>query len=331
MSYTHLSQAERYQIYELKLEEKTLTAIAEALGRSKSTISRELRKNVSQRSWRPLKAHEIALLRQTNSRNARCIDTAAWAEIEGYIRRDCSPEQAIHRHALETGNAPVMSIETAYQRVYADRAMGGDLITHLRGQKVYRKRYRSGTERRGTLKNRVSIDERPLVVEERSRLGDWEGDTIIGKDHQGVLVTLVERKSRFTVARQLDSKKADGVAGAIKTMLTPHKKSCYTLTFDNGKEFANHEDIAQALDTLVYFAHPYHSWERGLNENTNGLIRQYFPKKTNLRKVTQSEVQLAVNKLNYRPRKCLGYKTPHEVFFSLNVKPLKSSPVALRI
>lgn len=331
MNYTHLSQEERYQLYELKLEKKSLTAIAKSLGRSKSTISRELKRNIGRRGWRPSNANKIALARQENSRNAKRIDASGWAKIEDYIRMDCSPEQAIHRHVLETGNAPVMSIETAYQRVYADRAMGGDLITHLRGQKVYRKRYGSGTERRGTLKNRVSIDERPPIVEERSRLGDWEGDTIIGKDHQGVLVTLVERKSRFTVAQQLDNKKADGVAEAIKTMLTPHKNSCYTLTFDNGKEFANHEDIAQALDTLVYFAHPYHSWERGLNENTNGLIRQYFPKKTNLRKVTQPEVQLAINKLNHRPRKCLGYRTPHEVLFSLKVEPLKSITVALRI
>ena len=163
MSYTHLSQEERYSLYELKLGEKSLTAIAKSLGRSKSTISRELKRNTSHRVWRPLKAHKVALARQENSRNAKCIDASAWAKIEDYIRRDCSPEQAIHRLALETESDPVMSIETAYQRVYADRAMGGDLISHLRGQKVYRKRYGSGTERRGTLKNRVSIDERPQI------------------------------------------------------------------------------------------------------------------------------------------------------------------------
>jgi transposase, IS30 family len=202
-------------------------------------------------------------------------------------------------------------------------------VSLLRCQKVRKKRYASGQERRGTLKNRVSIEHRPAVVDKRSRIGDWEGDTVIGKGHQGVLVTLVERKSRYTLAARLDSRHSNKVTQAIIELLRPHKLQCKTLTFDNGKEFAEHEFIAKCLNAKVYFAHPYCSWERGLNENHNGLLRQFFPKETNLLRVTQDEVNEAVYRLNHRPRKCLGYRTPHEVFYGLEMRPLKLPTDAL--
>ena len=202
-------------------------------------------------------------------------------------------------------------------------------MSYLRCQKERRKRYACGRERRGVLKNRISIEQRPAVVEARSRIGDWEGDTVIGKGHQGVLVTLVERKSRYTLARQLDSRHSAKVTPAIIELLKPHQASCKTLTFDNGKEFAEHEFIAQCLNANVYFAHPYCSWERALNENHNGLLRQFFPKKTNFLKVNQDEVNEAVYRLNHRPRKCLQYRTPHEVFYRLKMTPLKLPTDAL--
>ena len=153
-------------------------------------------------------------------------------------------------------------------------------------------------------------------------MGDWEGDTVVGKGHQGVLVTLVERKSRYTFAQQLDSRHSAVVTEAVIALLRPHKHLCETITFANGTAFAEHAFIAASLWADVYFAHPYHSWERGLNENTNGLLRQYFPKCTNLRRVSQHEVDDALYRLNHRPRKCLNYRTPHEVFMGLEIRPL---------
>ncbi|HBV21664.1 MAG TPA: IS30 family transposase [Nitrosomonas sp.] len=162
---------------------------------------------------------------------------------------------------------------------------------------------------------------------QKTRIGDWEGDTIIGKDHKGVLVTLAERKSRFVLAGQLPGKQADGVAIKIGELLAAHLDKCITMTFNNGKEFAEHEQLAKNLNVDIYFAHPYHSWERDLNENNNGLLRQYFPKNKALAEVTEDEVLKAVERLNHRPRKVLGYRTPHEVFFGVQktyTKPLGS-------
>lgn len=324
MSYTHLTQEERYQIYGLRTQGFTGSAIAKELKRSKSAISRELTRNKGEHSWKPLHAHAMAQERQKQCRNARRISDADWAAVEAYIRLDCSPEQAIARLTLE--DTPVaISHETVYQHIYADKKKGGDIVKHLRCQKVYRKRYGSGQQRRGMIKNRVSIELRPEIVDQKTRIGDWEGDTVIGKGHKGALVTLVDRCSRYTLVRRVDSKHAGGVSFAINSMLGPYQDQCHTITFDNGKEFAGHETIAAHLQAAVYFAHPYHSWERGLNENTNGLIRQYHPKKTNFKLVSHEDVASMQDKLNHRPRKCLGYKTPHEVFFGLKILPLKSS------
>ncbi|MDY7538068.1 IS30 family transposase [Undibacterium sp. 5I1] len=323
MRYTHLTQDERYQIYALRLEKKTVSEIAAALHRHKSSIHRELKRNTGGSGWRPLQAKKIADERQKNSRNARRIDDNDWLAVSTYLRMDLSPQQAIERLSLERQEKMKSSHETVYLRIYADRRAGGTLFKHLRGQKPYRKRYGSGQQRRGMLKNRISIDQRPAIVDQKICLGDWEGDTIIGKKQQGIVITRVDRVSRFTLARQHHSKHAQGVAASIEQLLTPHQQHCHTITFDNGREFAGHESIAAHLQAQVYFAHPYHSWERGLNENTNGLLRYYFPKNTNFKEITQAQLQRAVNQLNHRPRKCLGYRTPFEVFYNLDILPLK--------
>ena len=321
MTYKHLTQIERYQIHALKRQGTALACIAAELMRSPCTISRELKRNACPQGYRPAQAHKAARARQTQRRNAHEFNLQQWSHVETYLRLDLSPQQVSGRLLLE--HALLISHECIYQHIYQDKAQGGDLLGLLRCQKVRKKRYASGQERRGMLKNRVSIEQRPAVVDKRSRIGDWEGDTVIGKGHQGVLVTLVERKSRYTLAAQLDSRHSNKVTQAIIELLGPHKQQCQTLTFDNGKEFAEHEFIAKCLDAKAYFAHPYCSWERGLNENHNGLLRQYFPKATNLLKVTQDEVNDAVYKMNHRPRKCLGYRTPHEVFYALETRPLK--------
>ena len=320
MTYTHLTREERYQIHALRRQDISLAVIAAELGRSRSTISRELKRNASAQGYKPARAHDRARARQKARRNARQFDAQQWRQVHCYLRLQLSPDQVSGRLKEEGGLR--ISHECIYQHIYKDKRAGGDLIEHLRCQKVRRKRYGSGQERRGTLKGRICIEQRPAIVEARSRIGDWEGDTVIGKGHQGVLVTLVERKSRYTLAQQLDSRHSAGVTEAVIALLRPHKSLCQTITFDNGKEFAEHAFIADSLGANVYFAHPYHSWERGLNENTNGLLRQYFPKSTNLRKISQHEVDDALYRLNHRPRKCLNYRTPHEVFMGLEMLPL---------
>lgn len=320
MTYKHLTQEERYQIHALKRQNISLARIAAELNRSRSTITRELKRNAGPKGYRPAKAHSKARTRQRERRNARQFEAHQWAQVQRYLRLELSPEQVSGRLRLE--GALCISHESIYLHIYQDKRQGGDLIRHLRCQKVRRKRYASGQERRGTLKMRTCIEQRPAIVDKRSRIGDWEGDTVIGKGHQGVLVTLVERKSRYTLARQLDSRHSAGVTQAVIELLRPHKSLCETITFDNGKEFAEHAFIADSLEANVYFAHPYRSWERGLNENTNGLLRQYFPKHTNLRKVSQHQVDDAVYRLNHRPRKCLNYRTPHEVFMGTTIRQL---------
>jgi len=167
--------------------------------------------------------------------------------------------------------------------------------------------------------NRLSIDERPAIVETRSRIGDWEADTVIGKNHRQAIVSIVERKTGFTLIRKVERKTALAVSQAMIRLLKPHRKKVHTITSDNGKEFAGHEDIANKLKADFFFAHPYSSWERGTNENTNGLIRQYFPKNRDFTTITQQEIDPAMERLNNRPRKRLGYKTPNQVFFKSGV------------
>lgn len=207
-----------------------------------------------------------------------------------------------------------ISHESIYLHVYQDKRRGGDLHKHLRCQKKRRKRY-GKQDRRGRIPNRVSIDERPAIVNNKSRIGDWEGDTIIGQSHQGIVATLVERKTKYAVLAKSKTKQAKSVRQSIEQGLAPHRNRVHTITYDNGLEFAEHQNMAQTLSAKIYFAHTYASWERGLNENTNGLIRQYLPKSQRLDKVTQKELQHIMDRLNHRPRKSLGFKTPYELFF----------------
>jgi IS30 family transposase len=313
-AYHRLTEGERNQVYALKKAGLPQRAIADQIGVNKSTISREFKRNTGLRGYRPKQAHRLACSRQSQIRRPRISDTT-WAGIEGMIREELSPEQ-ITGHLKDIGE-PSVSPEWIYQRIYADKRNGGDLHTHLRCQKQRRKRYGS-IERRGQIKNRVSIEKRPAVVDLRSRVGDWEADTVIGKQGHSVLVTLVERKTRFTVAIKAANKTARAVTDAICDYLKPYQEKVLTLTYDNGREFAYHEEIARELTAEGFFAHPYHSWERGLNENTNGLIRQYIPKGKDIDDLSDDDVAKIIDKINKRPRKCLGFKTPHQLFIGDN-------------
>jgi len=272
----------------------------------------ELKRNTGQRGYRSKQAHEKAMQRR-KEKASTLITPLTWHRVEMLTRQEFSPEQICGRLAAE--DQQTVSHESIYQHIYADKAQGGDLHSFLRCQKKRKKRYGSNS-RRGKIPNRVSIDDRPDVVDERSRIGDWEGDTIIGKGHSGAIVSLVDRFSRYTLLHQLPGKHAGPVRDAIIHLLMPLKDRALTITFDNGLEFAKHEDVTKALDADIYFAHPYHSWERGLNENTNGLVRQYAPKNKTFDHVDDALIDMITHKLNHRPRKSLGFKTPHEVFFN---------------
>jgi len=312
--YKQLTEAQRYQIYALKKAEHSMGYIAKNIGVDKSTVSREIKRNSGQRGYRPKQAHEKALQRHKQKPKAIRLNEEAKAFIKLQLESfDSAPEQISGRMDLTLGFK--VSHETIYRYLLTDKREGGTLYLHLRHQnKPYKKRYGS-KDKRGQIPNRTSIDERPAIVEKKSRIGDFEGDLVIGKNHKGALVTLVDRCSKFTLIASIPNKGADNVDAAIIELLSPFKTSLETITLDNGKEFSHHEKIAKALDTDIYFAHPYHSWERGLNEHTNGLLRQYFPKGSSLENVTKEEIAASQYKLNHRPRKALGFKTPYEVFF----------------
>ena len=317
--YTQLTREQRYQIYALLKAGQKQSEIARFIKVHKSTVSRELARNCGQKGYRPKQAHQFALNKRKKARYR--IAASTWILIETLIRQEWSPEQV--SDWLKDNYGLQISHEWIYQYILIDKHAGGDLHRHLRCQKKRRKRY--GTyDRRGRIKNRVSIDERPAIVDTRQRLGDWEVDTIIGKGYRHAIVSLTERKSRLALLRKVEHKTAQAVADAVIELMKLLPVRTHTITADNGQEFADHARIAKELNTDVYFAHPYSSWERATNENMNGLIRQYFPKKRNFVTITQQEIEFVMERLNNRPKKCLGFKSPYQVFFNY------SSAVALR-
>lgn len=312
MSYTQLTLEERYQISGLKKAGHSQARIAEAVGCHKSTVSRELRRNAGVRDYFPKQAQEKAEARREAKPRHVKLCGECWGTVDAMIRHELSPEQIAG--VLKAHGAPVtVSHEWIYRHIERDRKAGGDLHRHLRCWRPRRRRHGQGGKR-GGIKGRVPIGERPAEVEEKSRVGDWELDTVVGKGHQSALVTAVERKSLYTLIVRVGDKTAETVGDALVEALLPHAGKVFTLTSDNGSEFAGHAKVAAALGAGFYFAEPYSSWQRGANENTNGLIRQYFPKKTDFREITDAEVAQAAHRLNHRPRKTLGFRTPHQVF-----------------
>ena len=311
MSYKHLSQMERYQIYALLKARHSVSEISRLLGRHKSTVSRELARNAGKRGYRPRQADLLCQERSRRSRNARQIDPIILGKMADRLLIQWSPEQIAAILPL--------SHETVYRHVYADKARGGTLWKHLRCQRKRRKRYASGHQRRGQIIGRRPITERPACVETRKHVGHWEGDTVIGAAHKHAIVTVIERKSGFAVIAKVSRKTAEQVSNAIIERLAPLASRVKSLTYDNGKEFAEHAKIDIALKSTSYFADPFASWQRGTNENFNGLLRQYIPKKRHLSSVTDKELKMIEDRLNHRPRKRLGFKTPFQVFYeSLN-------------
>lgn len=318
MKHKHLSQEERYYI-EISLKKgDSQNTIAKTLDRSQGTISKELKRNRGGKGYRHKQAHGLAL--QRHSIKPKAIKLTE--DIKLFIKEELeshqsSPEQITGRLKKEKNIS--LHFETVYRHILKDRADGNELYLHLRcKQKPYRKRYGSNcTNSSKGIPNRVDIDERPDIINDRLRVGDWEGDTVIGARHKGAIVTLDERVSKLRLALPMVGKFALDTKEAIIELLLPLKEFVKSITFDNGKEFAKHKDMAKSLNCYTYFAKPYHSWQRGQNENANGLLRQYFPKGMEFVDIARKEVVDAVHKLNSRPRKCLNYATPYEVFKEL--------------
>ncbi|MEK7761433.1 MAG: IS30 family transposase [Nitrospirota bacterium] len=316
-TYRRITYEDRCQLYALRKAGKTQAEIGQALGISQGTVSRELARNAGQRGYRFQQAQRTAQARQEQGRHTpRKLTGRVCRTIARKLRTErWSPEQL--SFWLRTERGVSLSHEWIYQLIWADKRTGGDLWRFLRRRG---KRYnRRGAQHagRGVIPHRIDIAERPAIVATKSRLGDWEGDTIVGAHHKGALLTHVERKSLFTTISKLSRPTAQATHRATVHRLNPLRDHVHTITYDNGKEFAGHRHTAQCLHAQVFFATPYHAWERGVNENTNGLIRDFFPKGTDFTTIHPATVAKVERLLNRRPRKSLGFHTPNEVFHAL--------------
>jgi IS30 family transposase len=310
--YIQLTCEERYHIYKLKKQLFSLRFIAKSTNRNVSTISREIKRNTGKKNYRYKQAQTTAQKRHREKEKQIKINKMIRKYIKDGLEKYWSPQQISGR--LKKDKKLLLSHETIYRHILKNKEKGGNLYTFLRHQnKKYKKRY-GKNDYRGRIPQRVDIDERPAIVNKKTRVGDWEADLIVGKNHQGFMVTLAERHSRLYLATPIKRKTKELTANAIKALLKDCKNFVKTITFDNGREFNDHIDIAKNLNCKAYFAKPYHSWERGLNENHNGLLRQFFPKSMSFENTTTREVKNAITLINNRPRKCLCYNSPSEVF-----------------
>jgi IS30 family transposase len=314
-TYRRVTYEDRCQIYALSKGGTSQESIASVLGVSQSTVSRELRRNLGQRGYRFKQAEAKAQARQAIRRKPRKLTASVRRKVEAKLRQmRWSPEQII---GWLRDQGIKLSHERIYQMIWQDKRDGGNLWRSLRRRgKRYNKRAGKNAGR-GLIPNRIDISDRPAIVARKARLGDWEGDTVASAGHKGGLLTLVERKSLLTKISKLRRSTARATQRATVRRLKPIGNFVHTITFDNGKEFAAHQGIAHALTAKIFFATPYHAWERGLNENTNGLIRDFFPKGTDFSTISNAEVAKVERLLNARPRKSLGFRSPQEVFDSL--------------
>ena len=318
MGYHHVTFEERYAIAHMRLAGFSVRAIGQRLGRHHTTVGRELNRNGPPGApwpyWYEDGQGRADTRRHTERSARRRGHRPLGAYVEQKLRIDWSPEQIAATLRLEHPAVPAMrvSIETLYRWVYRDARQGGTLYTHLRRRRKGRRRQKRYGAGRRFLAGRVGIETRPALVAARTRFGDWEGDTV---GTRRPLVTHVERKSRYLLAGQLaDRTAATFAAQSVALFQTVPAALRRTWPLDNGSECARFSAIAAHTGLSVYFAAPYAAWQRGTNEHTNGLLRQYFPKGTDFRRVTDRALRRAVDRLNHRPRKCLGYQTPYEVF-----------------
>ena len=312
--YNHLTLGQRSNIEALLKAKVSKKEIAHVLGISESTLYREIKRNSKPRSYNAKYAQLLAdeRLKDRHLKNKLTMD------MERYIQRKLklywSPEQIVGR--AQSDGLPMLSVPSIYKYIALDKSNGGDLYKYLRtSNRLYKKQYGS-TDKRGQIPDKINISERPKEVDNRTRIGDFEIDLIIGKNHKGAQLTIVDRMSGFTLIHTLKSKKAEEVSKAVIISLKPYKNIVKTITNDNGKEFALHKRLAKQLRADVFFCNPYASYEKGQVENTNKLIRQFYPKNMELDNIKQKQNIEIMDLLNKRPRKKLGYKTPEEIFFT---------------
>jgi IS30 family transposase len=328
MSYTHFTASERHQLYQLCItEQRSIAAIAAIMDRAKSRISRELKRNTDVAYKVYLPDHAQVQMQQRRQRlmgRFRHVCPATINQINARLKQDHSPAQIAGR--LKREGLPSVSYETIYQMIYAAHAGLGEYQAYLRQQQRPRRR-KSMKQKRGGIPDRVGIEHRPPVAEMKTEIGHWESDTVIGGNHTGVVVTHVDKASKYLLAGLARNKTVQQI-NQVTLLLFKVVKTEFrqTMTFDNGREFCGHQELARRLGLSTFFANPDHSWEQGLNEHTNGLLRQFFPKGTNFKIVKPEALQKAADLINHRPRKSLDYRTPFEVFFADT-----SEPVALQI
>lgn len=314
---SHLTQEQRYTIQVLLSQNYSQTYIAAQIGRDKSVVSRELKRNCDKRSKKYKAELAIKKCAERHKHKKKKERFTEWIKdyVTTLIKEDYSPEQI--SGVAKKDNILCVSHERIYQYIWQDKKQGGELYKHLRTQgKRYRKRGAS-KDKRGQIVGRKDIENRPKIVDEKSRFGDLEIDLIIGKDHKQAILTINDRTTGMLKMAKVERKEAHKIEEKAIALLKEWKPRLHTITSDNGKEFANHQAIAKELEIDYYFAKPYHSWERGANENLNGLIRQYFPKKSDFSSLTVERITEVQTILNNRPRKRFGYKTPYEVYLQI--------------
>jgi IS30 family transposase len=306
----HLTKEQRYVISCLLAKGKTQKEIADVISKNKSVVSREIKRNKDQRNgiYKDDLANRKYATRQQEKPKYRRFTSEIKQYVDILVAEDYSPEQIVG--VSKDCGIDCVSHERIYQHIWLDKKNNGELHTHLRRKgRRYRKRGNK-KDSRGIIKNRVIIDSRPKIVERRERFGDLEVDLIIGKNHNQAILTVNDRASGMLKMRKVKSKESEVVTNAIVGILGDWIPYIHTITADNGKEFAGHETVTELLNIDYYFAHPYHSWERGSNENLNGLVRQFFPKGSDFTKISDNDILRVQEKLNNRPRKRFGFKSP---------------------
>ena len=314
MSYHQLTSDERYLISKLRQQGCTQTVIARCLGRHRSSVSREIQRNATAADgcYRPSTASERTRGRRSRSRRNTRFTSQQWRHVHRALQRQWSPEQIAGR--LRREGAWTISHETIYAHIWYDKARGGQLFQDLRCATKQRRKRHGTYDSRGRLAGKRMIGDRPAAVETRRELGHWEVDTVVGVGAPDCVATLVERKTGFTMLGKLRNRTSQGMTRRLRRLIRRAPRAFKTLTADNGTEFHDYPALEATTDVRMYFATPYHAWERGSNENLNGLLRQYLPKRTSLASVTQGQCDVIAHLLNTRPRKRLGYRTPAECF-----------------
>ena len=322
MGYKHLNIDERESILKMRSEQKNVTHIAELVGRNKGTISRELSRNLSSTGdYKPHLAQRYYNKRRDASKEPYRLEQNGRLRqyVRNKLKRYLSPEQIAGRLEIDYPDTPQMRVSplTIYHWVQRDKKDSGKLYKFLRQGHRKRRKKHGSLDKRGQIPDRRPINERPKAVDKRQEFGHWEGDTVVGKSNGSFVATHVERKSRYLLVGKTDDKSAESMNSTTQQLFRKIPRSKRkTMTFDNGKEFAGFKELEKSVGFCCYFADPYSSYQRGTNENTNGLLRQFFPKGTDFSEISEEEIDKAAALLNNRPRKCLNYRTPHEVLWS---------------